>query len=48
MTEGREDRRARKGFALYWVEKRKGKLWKYGSIAFCVVLWVELLVALFR
>jgi hypothetical protein len=48
MTEGREDRRARKGFALYLVEKRKGSLWKYGSIALCIVLWAELLVALFR
>jgi hypothetical protein len=48
MTEGREERRTRKGFPLYLVEKRKGKLWRYGSIVLCIALWAELLVALFR
>ena len=48
MTEVREERRSRRGLPLYLVEKRKGKLWKYGSIALCILLWAELLVALFR
>ena len=47
-TEVREERRGRKGMPIYLVERRRGKVWKYGSVALCIALLAYLAALLFR
>jgi hypothetical protein len=42
------DRRTRTGLRPYLVERRKGKVWMYGSVALCIALLAYLAVLLFR
>ena len=48
MTERRADRRTSKRLRLYLVERRKGKVWKYGSIVLCIALMAYLVGVLVR
>jgi hypothetical protein len=48
MTEAREDRRTGTGPRVYLVERRKGKLWMYGSVVLCVALMAYFVAALIR
>ena len=48
MIEAHEERRTGTGLRMYLVERRKGKLWMYGSVVLCIALLVYFAAALVR
>jgi hypothetical protein len=48
MTDAHGERRTGTGSRLYLVERRKGKLWMYGSVVLCIALLAYFFAALVR